>query len=246
METTKLLKERFDLDIALLRIRRKKAGVDAALRQAKFDLREAQQAQILYGGSFKSFFDKLTGKQEEKEAALRHAVQRSEADLAAAMRSVSEAEENIRLLEKNLSMLPSWDTLKTAETAPVWYRLEALFCAEAVLPLLEINRLLLLERRNQLNGSNAGQIKTAYELADIITAPEKAGDDCKPYIMRLDAALTALDMHLPACGYFHDPAAFLNTATKYARFDRLNEAIVQTESLLRHIPVLTQQLQQDN
>ena len=245
MEHAKTLKERFDLDIALLRMKRKKDEADAALRQAKFDLREAQQAQVLYDSSFRHFLDKFTGKQEARETALRHSVQRSDAALAAAVRTVSDTEEKILQLEQSLSLLSSWDTLKTSDTAVLWYRLEALYCAEAVLPLLEISHHLLLERRNQANGSNAGQFKTHYELAEIYTAPEAAGNDCKPYILRLSTALAALDIRLPEHTYFLDPAAFLNTATKYTRFDRLNEAIAQTEALIREFSLLPQTLGQN-
>jgi len=245
MEHTKILKERFDLDIALLRMKRKKDEADAALRQAKFDLREAQQAEVLYSGSFRHFLDKFTGKQEEHETALRHSVQRSDAALAAAVRTVSETEEKILQLEQSLSPLPSWDDLKTSDTAVLWCRLEALYCAEAVLPLLEITHHLLLERRNQSNGGNAGQIKTHYELADIYTAPETAANDCRPYILRLSTALAALEIRLPEHTFLLDPAVFLNTATKYTRFDRLNDAITQTEALIREIPLLPQRLGKD-
>lgn len=245
MENTKILKERFNSEIALLQLRRKKTAADTALRQAKFDLRQAQQERTLYGGSFKGFLDKFTGKREEAETTLHHAVQRAEADLAAATRSVADLEKNISRLEQTLAALPQWDTLKTTQTEIIWYRFDALLCAQILLPLLEINHQLLLERRNQMNGSNAGDLKTAGELADLYTAPEKAGEDCKPYILRLDAALEALGMHLPDCAYFHNPSAFLNSATKYTRFDRLNEAIAQTESLLRSIPALQRQLEQE-
>lgn len=243
MENTKLLKERFNSEISLLQLRKKKTTVDTALRQAKYDLRQAQKAQVLYGSSFSAFLDKLTGKQEDKETSLRHAVQRAEADLAAAKHSILSTEEQIAQLEQILAVLPQWDTLKTAETESLWYRFDALLCAQILLPLLEINHRLLLERRSQANGSNAGQLKTVSELADVYSAPEKAGEDCKPYLARLETALAALGLQLPDCGYFRDPAAFLNSATKYTRFDRLNDAIDQTEALLRSIAALQQQLE---
>jgi hypothetical protein len=176
---------------------------------------------------------------------LRHGVQRAEAALAAAVRTVSETGEKILQLEQSLLPLPLWGDLRTSDTAVLWSRLEALYCAEAVLPLLEISHHLLLERRSQANGGNAGQLKTHYELADIYTAPEAVGNDCKPYILRLSAALAVLEIRLPEHTYFLDPAAFLNTATKYTRFDRLNDAIAQTEALIRKVSLLPQELGQD-
>ena len=242
MENEKMMKERFDLEISLLRTGRKKNKADAALRQAKFDLREAQQAQTLYGSTFKSFCDKLTGKREAQETGLRHAVQRAEANLNTANQTVSAAEEEILLLNQALSSLPKWESLKTTDNEAGWCRLEALYCAEVLLPLLEISHDLLMERRNQANGSNAGQFKTTLELAELYKAPENAGEDCKPYIQRLQVALTVLGMQLPVCTFFENPSYFLNSATKYTRFDRLNKAISQTEALLREIPLLQKKL----
>lgn len=237
-----MLKEHFDLSIALLRSKQNHAAAVAARRQAIFDQREARQAQVLYGSSFKCFRDKLTGRKEETETALRHAVQHAEAALAAAEHTVSVEAEKIAQLEQSLSRLPPWDSLKTADTESLWYRLEALYCAEFVLPLLEVNLNLLLERRNQANGGNAGQLQSRYEIADIYTAPEKAGDACRPYILRLNAALEALDAPLPVHTYFLEPAAFLNSATKYNRFGRMNEAVSQTEAIIRCISTLRQTL----
>lgn len=242
MEQTSILKTHFELQIALLRTNRKKSAAEAVLRQAKFDLREAQQAQILYGSTIRSLMDKFSGKREEKETKLRHAVMQAEADLAAARNSVSDSQDQLCTLTQSLAALAPWKNLKTAENEAEWCRLEALYCAEAVLPLLEASLFLLQERRNQANGGNAGQIKSPYELADIYTAPEKAGDDCRPYILRLNAALETLDIRLPKHTYFLDPAVFLNTATKYTRFDRLNEAITQTEAMLRCVSALRQTL----
>ena len=246
MENEKMLKERFDLDLSLLRTSRKKNAADATLRQAKFDLREAQQAQTLYGSTFKSFCDKLTGKREAQETNLRHAVQRAETNLAAAKQTVSAAEEKIALLNQALASFPKWESLKTANNEADWCRLEALYCAEVLLPMLEVSHDLLMERRNQVNGSNSGEIKSHHELAEIYSAPEKAGEDCKPYIQRLQAALTILGMQLPDYTYFENPSYFLNSATHYTRFDQLNKAISQVETLRRKISSLQKELDIDN
>ena len=102
-------------------------------------------------------------------------------------------------------------------------------------PHLEITHQLLLERRAQFNGTNAGQIKTLGELADIYSAPEAAAEDCVPYIRRLQTALNFLGADFPEFAFFDAPTAFLSSATQYTRMDRINTAIAQTETLQRSV-----------
>ena len=78
------IQDRFRLETHLLRLEHQTAENEAALRQAKYDLREANAAEVEYGGSFRAFRDKLTGKKEAAETALRHNVQNAEAALASA------------------------------------------------------------------------------------------------------------------------------------------------------------------
>ena len=240
METESFIQKRFDCDLALLRVNRKQAQTQAALRQAKYHLREAKFAQLEYGGSFRALRDRITGKKEESETALRHAVAQAEADLTAAQRTLDTLEEEIRDLEASLSQLPSWESLKTAENEALWYRLDAKYCAEWLIPHLEITHQLLLERRAQFNGTNAGQIKSLAELADIYSAPESAAEDCVPYIRRLKAAVSFLGTEFPELAFFDAPTAFLSAATKFTQMDRINTALAHTEKLQR----LLSQMQQ--
>ena len=230
-----IIQKRFDCDLALLRSKRKQAQAQAALRQAKFDLREAKAAQLEYGGSFRSFRDKLTGKKEESETQLRHAVQKAETDASAAQRNWDTLSEEIQNLEAALTQLPAWESLKTEENETLWCQLEARYCTEWLLPHLEITHQLLLERRAQFNGTNAGQIKTLGELADIYSAPEAAAEDCVPYIRRLQTALNFLGADFPKFAFFDAPTAFLSSATQYTRMDRINTAIAHTEKFLQAI-----------
>ena len=230
-----IIQKRFDCDLALLRANRKQAQAQAALRQAKFDLREAKAAQLEYGGSFRSFRDKFTGKKEESETRLRHAMEKAESDVSAAQRNWDTLSEEIQNLEAALTQLPPWESLKTEETQNLWHRLEARYCTEWLIPHLEITHQLLLERRAQFNGTNAGQIKTLGELADIYSAPEAAAEDCVPYIRRLQTALNFLGKDFPEFAFFDAPTAFLSSATQYTRMDRINTAIAHTEKFLQAI-----------
>lgn len=230
-----IIQKRFDCDLALLRANRKQAQAQAALRQAKFDLREAKAAQLEYGGSFRAFRDKFTGKREESETRLRHAVEKAESDASAAQRNWDNLSEEIQNLEAALTQLPPWESLKTEENETLWCQLEARYCAEWLIPHLEITHQLLLERRAQFNGSNAGQIKTLTELADIYSAPEAAAEDCVPYIRRLKSALNFLGKDFPEFAFFDAPTVFLSSATQYTRMDRINTAIAHTEKFLQAI-----------
>lgn len=242
MSNTSLSKiqERHQLEILYLRLQRQTEENEAALRQAKFDLREATVAQAEYGGSFKSFRDKLTGKKEATETALRHAVQKAEADLASARRQKELLDSQLSASEDKLAQFPDWEALN--DSSPLWYRLEAMYCTEVLNPLLEANRQLLIERRNQFNGSYAGQLKTRQTLAEIYTAPEAAGEACRPYILRLKAALDALEIPFEFPGYLDAPTVFLSNATKYTRMDRVNKAINQVEAIQKLLPKLQKQL----
>ena len=196
-----------------------------------------------YGGSFRALRDRLTGRREETETALRHAVQKAQADLDAAQQNFDTAEGKIRDLEESLSRLPSWETLKNEENQGLWHRLEARYCAEWLIPQLEIHHELLLERRAQFNGTNAGQIKTRQDLADIYSAPEAAGEACKPYLLRLKSALNSLEIPFELHRCFEDPTAFLSSATQFTRMDRINTAIAQVESMQNLLPKLQKQLE---
>ena len=234
------IQNRFQLESELLLLERQMEDNKAALRQAKFDLREATMAQAEYSGSFKAFRDKLKGHREESETALRHAVQKAETALASAQRQKEVLDSRLSELKEQLAALPDWESLK--DGSGQWYRLEALYCIEVLEPLLEANQELLVERRNQFNGSYAGEIKTRQTLAEIYSAPEVAGEACKPALIRLKAALEKLEVPFELHSYFDAPTAFLSSATKFTRMDRINEAIGQVEAMQRLLPKLQKEL----
>ena len=116
------------------------------------------------------------------------------------------------------------------------------FSAFIICAISKTTKELLTERRNQFNGSNAGQIKTRQDLADIYSAPEAAGEACKTLLLRLKDALDGLEIPFEITGYFEAPTAFLSSATKFSRMDRINTAISQTEALQRLLRQLQPQL----
>ena len=234
------IQDRFQLEMDFLRLERQAEDAKAVLRQAKFDLREAKVAEAEYRGSFKSFRDKLAGRREEAETALRHAVQKAEADLTSAQRQKELLDARLSEIKEQLSALPDWESLK--DKSREWHRLEALYCMEVLTPMLEATHDLLIERRNQFNGSNAGQIKSRQTLAEIYSAPEAAGEACKPYLLRLKAALEELGNALELHSFFDSPTFFLSSATQYTRMNRVNDAIGQAETLQRQLLNLQKEL----
>ena len=105
------IQDRFQLETDLLRLERQAEDAKAVLRQAKFDLREAKVAEAGYRGSFKSFRDKLAGRREEAETALRHAIRKAEANLASAQQENAALEAQIAALREQLTDLPSEDEI---------------------------------------------------------------------------------------------------------------------------------------
>jgi len=215
---TNQMHDRFQLETSLLRLKQQLSRSEDTLRQAKFNLREAKVTQAEYSGSFRSFRDKLTGKREESETALRHAVQQAEAALASAQRQKDSLVARLTERKEQLAVLPAWESLRDG------------------------SRELLAERRSQFTGSYAGEGKSRQDLAEISSAPEAAGEACRPWLLRLKEALDALEIPLELHRYFLEPTAFLSSATQYTRMDRINEAIAQAEKLQRLIPKLRKQL----
>jgi len=234
------IQDRFQLEMDFLRLEQLVEENKAALWQAKFDLREAKVAETEYRGSFKAFRDKFKGKREETETALRHSVQKAEAALTSAQRQKELLEAEFSDLKAQLAALPDWESLN--DGSDLCNRLEARYCTAVLIPLLEANHELLLARRNQFNGSNAGQVKSWHTLAEIYTAPEAAGEACKPYLLRLKAALGQLGIPLELSGFFEAPTAFLSSATQYTRMDRINDAILQVEDAQRQLLKLQKEL----
>lgn len=232
----------YDLLISRLRLERLLTETEAALRQAKFDLREAKVAQTEYAGSFKSFRDKLTGSREEAASALRHAVQKAEADLASAQRECDTSSAELSEVRKQLSLLPDWASRNNGSRE--WHRLEALYCTQRLQPHLVITHQLLLTRRAQFNGTHAGEIKSRMELSDIYSAPEAAGEDCRTLLLRLKKALDGLEIPFEISSFFEAPTAFLSSATQFTRMDRINTAIAQAEAMQKLIPQLQRQLEE--
>lgn len=238
---------RYQLETALYRLEQRLSQVGAALKAAKFTLREAKQAQLLYDGSLKSFFDKLSGKREERQEALRRDVSAAEAQLAALTREEEGLKRNRETIEQEMSPLPAPEELRawalgSPETAKQWASLEAAFCAEQLQILLEKTDEALEGYRAQLRGDRMGQIVSREELHEIGTAHISLAEACRPLLHRLQEAMEILEQtpKIEVGGYFSNPSGFIvSAAAQHNRIDRVNDALFQVAAARRQIAAIS-------
>ncbi len=236
---TKQIQERFLLETSLLRFGRRRVENEAALRQAKFDLREANAREAEYRGSIRSFLDRMKGAQEQRETELRHAAAAAKQRLADTQREKTLIEQSISQTEERLAALPCLDALRAAaqgETLTEYCRLDALYCIEVLEPMLGKNHADLFALREKQRGNNIGKFYTEDEAAQIATDPVHSADACKPFLTRLRAALEHLQLPFGTWRFYENPAGFLwNVAAEHNRRERLNDALDQVEELQKQL-----------
>ena len=220
----------YEVQTALLRLERRREEITENLKQAKYDLRSGEEKLLNYEGSVRRFFDKLSGKQEEKAEILRRELRKAEAALNSLLREKEALEQNRKALSKQLESLPSPEELRgTDETK--WASLEAKFCAEALLPLLEKNHEALMEYRSLMRG-NRPEILSVWEQQEICAEPNLRAEQCIPLLNRLQTAMDILGIPFEISSYYRSPAAYLvSPAAKHNRLDRINLALNQVEAM---------------
>ncbi len=237
------IQDRFRLETSQLRLRRQWEANEAALRQAKYEQREAKVWAAEYQGSFQSFRDRISGKKERQETLFRHNIAEAEQNLTTAQRERSRLEEEIPETEAGLGALPGLEELRAqawGEDLKEFCRLEVLYCIEAVEPLLAANLGAIEAYRRRKDVA----FKTWEETAELETDPGKAGEACKPYIRRITAALEGLGIPFGPWSYYENPAAFiLSAAAEHNRWERTIQARDQIHKLQRELYQLRKQLE---
>ena len=243
----KQIREYFLLETSILRLEQEEKSAEQALRQAKFDLREAQQERLLYSGSFRAFRDKLTGKREEKELALHRAVKLAESSVAAARQEKEKLAGEIAEYRNQLTLLPSSEELKAkaeGEALTEFIRLDSLLAVKKLEPLLEKNLEALEEVRKIRRGERAGELKSRAEWTVLDTAPEQQTRELTPLLEKLVENLPHLGMELTLGEYFREPTVFLNPAAKHNQVDSVSRAIGQMEQVRKEIQTIRKKMEE--
>ncbi len=237
------IQDRFRLETSLLRLRRQREANEAALRQAKFDLREAKARAAEYRGSFQSLRDRMKGEKEQRETQLRHEVAEAEAALTKTRQEKEMLDRKIPETEAKLADLPAVRELREraqGEDLKEFCRLEVLHCIEAVEPLLAVN----LEAIEAYRRRRDIALRTLDEYAALETDPGKAGEACRIWIQRITAALEDMGIPFGPWSYYENPAAFiLSAAADHNRWERTIQARDQIYGLQRELCRLRIQLE---
>lgn len=232
-----LLKRRYQVDLALLHLESREGAAKEALRQAKYDLRQAEAEKLEYEGSFHAFLDKFSGKQEEKRDALALQVSRRKAALTEAQGALQRLEEEKTRLEAEDRELPPGEVFSRSEDSGIrtlWAEYERNYCIDALLPLLEENLQALITYRETRQGAVPGQILSHGERQQIYGQPDILAKQCKLLLERLETALELQGGTLEIGEYFRQPESYLvSPAASHNRMDRVNRAIDQVVSMRR-------------
>ena len=237
-QTMTQIRTYFRLETSCFRLKQEQAAAEQKLRQAKYALREAQQERVLYGGSFRAFRDKLTGKREEVELSLHRAVKQAETAVTVAEQEKAGLAAEIAALRDQLELLPSPEKLKTLaerEALTEFIRLDSLLTMEMLEPLLEKNLEALEELRKIRRGERSHELKSRMEWEQLDAMPEQQTRELTPLLEKLVENLPHLGMELTLGDYFREPTVFLNPAAKHNQVDSVSRAIGQVERVRKEI-----------
>jgi len=239
----------YTLETELYTLAQKAEDIKAQLAQAKYDLRQAKAAVLEYEGSFRSFLDKLSGKQEAKAEKLTRNLRRAEADVSALTRERESLTLRKEQVEAELKVLPSREKFQSANDpalSKLLHRLEAGLCLRMLQPELEENYEALLAMRDQLQGRNSARIMSTAEIQAIYSRPDTAGEKCRKLLEQLEADLSKLDIEFQIPDYYSSPSAYINAVASDAlRRDRVNLALDQVLDMKKRTAVLAKQLEEE-
>lgn len=235
---------RYELETALLQATQQETALKQRLPRAKYDLRCAQAALTEYEhGSIKKFFDKISGRQEEKLEALRSHLRKAEAALKLAQQEQETVSRQLNELNSQLNSMPGWDELRTQSGEAA--RLEALLLAGMLIPALEENYAALTQSRAQLRGEHSMELMSYETLHGIHARAEQSGETCRGLLERMKNALDAAEIPFEIPTYYRAPTAYTAGAgDKFHRLDRVSSAMDQALETKKQIIGLQQKLDQ--
>lgn len=228
-----MLNRVYELETAIFRSSQRAAELTDAVKQAKFNLRQATIAQVEYGG-IRAFLDKLSGKYADKAEDFSREARKAEAELSVLEGQLEAQRRILSTLQEQRTSLPPLPQLQTEETKDLWAPLERRYCAECLLPLLDKAEGALTEYRQMLRGEIP--MLSIGEQQSISAAPIKLAQECQPLLQRLEKA--ALD--LPSTDFFRNPAGFLAAAARHNQLERAADADAQLRKLKAQLTRLLQ------
>lgn len=214
-------------------MQRKETLTEAAM-QATWDYRRAQQEEVEYDSSLRRMMDRLRGNREHHEELLRN-IRMAKARMEAASRELKEQEQELDALMQQRLPLPGREDLRIrAERNPEdyrhWAKLERLFCAHFLKPLLAETLEGLEAYRQQLRGGNLDRMMSHQELHKIGTSHIAPARESFLLLQQLKTAMEILEETMEIGSYFENPPAFIESAAaRHNRLDRISAAIAQAE-----------------
>ena len=209
------------------------------LPQAKHQKRETEAALLEYDGSLKAFFDKCSGKFEEKRERLARNVSSAAAELQSTLLHLERAEgklEKVRLARQDLGQPEDYpaclDDLAPEERNWV-LRKETEVYVNRILPLLHTARESLEQAQEWARPQNRIDVAPGYTEGILLSRAEKSAEDCRECLLDLQRCEIQVEIH----PYFENPSGYINgVASQYGKLDRINSAlgaIARTEKTIK-------------
>lgn len=244
----KQLQQRYRQETAVLQLQQRHNALAEELAQAKWNKRTCQEALTAYEHSaLRQLLDKLSGKQAETLEKLRSDLRKAEAALTSLRREKESLRREEAASKAALEQLPSVEELLQRDpslTAQAT-KLDALFCARQLIPLLEENEQALTQARAWLRGEYNGQTMSHQERQEKFSAPDWTGEECRVLLQRMKKALDTLEIPFQISSYYTAPTAFIaSVAAPHGRVGRANEALHQAAAMKNKVAKLIAALEE--
>jgi len=238
----KQLYEKCRLEAKLQILQQQKDVIDSQLPHAQYAKREADVARLEYESSgLRAFFDKLSGKWEEK----RESLARNAADADTILRNL---QRQLEVVAYELAQVkPEWeavadlgDPVEQAQNLPpeereIIVHKVAAISVEKLLPLLQKAEKTLEEAQEWARPNNRIDVAPGYTKGILLAKAGNYAKDSAKCLHRIEACGILLEIH----PYFENPTGYINgVAAQYAELDRINRAlgaIRKTETQAREL-----------
>lgn len=233
----------YELETRLLKLGHREQELTEKLKLAQSDHYQCRQALVGYDcGTIRSFLDRLSGKREQKLDEMNRQVRAAESKVQILRREMESIRQEQAEAVQALALMPDPGNLVAQDPslAREAARLDALYCVQALIPLLENNLAALGAAHDLMRGVRAGEIISYAERQEIYTAPEKTAEDCKILLLRLETAMNTLERPFLIGDYYRSPTGYTAAASEQVRRDRMNQSLRQARETLRQVKNLSE------